>query len=49
MGKKRIMLTVDDDLYKIVQSLKGFGNKDAEKINKIVVAYLSEHGCLKQP
>jgi hypothetical protein len=45
---KRVMVTLDDELYKIVQGLRGFGTKDAEKINKVVVAYLSEHNYLKQ-
>jgi hypothetical protein len=45
---KRILVTLDDDLYKIVKSLKGFGTKDAEIINKIVVAYLSEEGYIKK-
>jgi len=45
---KRVMLTLDDDLYKIVKSLKGFGTKDAEIINKIVVAYLSEKSYIKK-
>ena len=42
------MVTLDDDLYRIMQGLKGFGSKDAEKINKILVAYLSEHNYLKE-
>jgi hypothetical protein len=45
---KRILLTIDDDLYNILQTIKGFGDKDAEKANKIIVAYLSEHGYLSQ-
>lgn len=45
---KRIMLTLDDELYQIIQGLRGFGTKDAEKINKLVVAYLSEKSYLKK-
>jgi hypothetical protein len=44
---KRIMVTLDDEQYKILQSLKGFGTKDAEKIRSIVVSYLSEKSYLK--
>ncbi len=45
---KRVMLTLDDDLYEIIKDLKGFGTKDAEIVRSIVVAYLSEKSYLKQ-
>jgi hypothetical protein len=45
---KRIMVTLDDDQYRILQGLKGFGSKDAEIIRNIVVAYLSEKSYLKR-
>jgi len=44
---KRIMVTLDDEQYKILKSLKGFGTKDAEKLRNIFVAYLSEKSYLK--
>lgn len=44
---KRIMVTLDDDLYQIVRNLKGFGSKDAEKVRSIVIAFLSEKSYLK--
>jgi hypothetical protein len=44
---KRIMVTLDDEQYGIVQSIKGMGTKDAEKIRNIVVAYLSEKNYIK--
>jgi len=44
---KRIMVTLDDEQYKILQGLKGFGSKDAEKIRNIVIVYLSEKSYLK--
>ncbi len=45
---KRIMVTLDDDQYAIVDALKGFGKKDAEKIRNIVIAYLSEKSYIKK-
>ena len=44
---KRIMITLDDEQYEILQNLKGFGKKDAEKIRNIFIAYLSEKSYLK--
>lgn len=44
---KRIMVTLDNDQYEILKSLKGFGSKDAEKIRAIIVSYLSEKSYLK--
>ena len=45
---KRIMVTLDDEQYEILKRLKGFGQKDAEKIRNIVIAYLSEKSYLKE-
>jgi len=45
---KRIMVTLDDEQYAILRSLKGFGSKDAEKIRAIIIAYLSEKSYLKK-
>lgn len=45
---KRIMVTLDDEQYDIIAKLKGFGQKDAEKIRNIVIAYLSEKSYLKE-
>jgi len=42
------MLTLDDDQYRILQGLIGFGSKDAEKVKNVFLAYLSEKGYLKQ-
>lgn len=44
---KRIMVTLDNEQYKILQNLKGFGKKDAEKLRNILIAYLSEKSYLK--
>ena len=45
---KRVLVTFDEDQVKIIQSLKGFGTKDAEIVRSIVMAYLSEHNYIKQ-
>jgi hypothetical protein len=42
------MITLDDEQYKILQTLKGFGKKDAEKVKNIFLAYLSEKSYLKE-
>jgi len=39
---------VDDDLYKIMKNLKGFGTKDAEQAKNIIIAYFSEHYYLSK-
>jgi hypothetical protein len=44
---KRIMVTLDDEQYKIIKGLKGFGLKDAEILRNLVIAYLSEKSYLK--
>jgi hypothetical protein len=36
-----------DEQYEILQKLRGFGKKDAEKIRNIFIAYLSEKSYLK--
>jgi hypothetical protein len=45
---KRILVTLDDEQYKILKTLKGFGESDAEKLRNIFIAYLSEKSILKQ-
>ncbi|MGA3191477.1 MAG: hypothetical protein ABSD73_03070 [Candidatus Bathyarchaeia archaeon] len=47
-SRKRVLVTFDEDQVEIIQSLKGFGTKDAEIIRSIVMAYLSEHNYIKQ-
>jgi len=46
--KKRIMVTLDDDQYAILQSLKGMGTKDAERLRNVFVAYISEKSYVKK-
>jgi hypothetical protein len=47
-SRKRVLVTFDEDQVKIIQSLKGFGTKDAETVRSIVTAYLSEHNYIQQ-
>jgi hypothetical protein len=42
------MVTLDDEQYFILEKLKGFGEKDAEKMRNIFIAYLSEKSYLKE-
>ena len=48
MGKKRVMLSLDKDLEKVLDDIKGFGTADAEKCTNLIRAYLSEKGYLKE-
>ena len=43
---KRIGLSLDKEQIKLLESVKGFGTKDAEKVKNILFAYLSEKGYL---
>jgi len=45
---KRIIITIDEEQYNILQNLKGLGTKDAEKIKNILIAYLSEKSYIKK-
>jgi hypothetical protein len=45
---KRIMLTLDDEQYRIIHGIKGFGSKDAEIARNIIIAYLSEKSYIKK-
>ena len=41
---KRIQVNLDDELLDVIRKLKGFGNKDAERLKNIVIAYLAGKG-----
>lgn len=45
---KRILITLSDDVYEILKSIKGLGTKDSEKIRNIVIAWLSEKSYIKK-
>lgn len=45
---KRVSIQLDDEQIKVLNSIKGFGSKDAEKIKAILMIYLSEKGYVKE-
>jgi len=45
---KRIMLTLDDEQYRILQTIRGMGLKDAEIVRNILIAYFSEKSYIKK-
>lgn len=47
MGK-RVAISLDNEQIKLIRQIKGFGNKDAEIVKNILLAYLSEKGYLEQ-
>ena len=44
---KRIAISVDKEQEQLLQSVKGFGKKEAEKVKSILMAYLSEKGYIE--
>ena len=47
-AKKRVLVTFDDDQIELLERLKGMGDKIAEKVRNIVIAYLSEKSYIKE-
>lgn len=45
MGK-RVAISLDNEQIKLIHSIKGFGEKEAEIVKNILLAYLSEKGYL---
>jgi hypothetical protein len=45
---KRVSISIDREQAKLLAQLKGMGNKDAEKVKNILLAYLSEKGYLEK-
>jgi hypothetical protein len=43
---KRVSISLDQQQVSLLNSLKGFGTKEAEKVKNILLAYLSEKGYL---
>ncbi|MFH1682502.1 MAG: hypothetical protein ABIA37_01775 [Candidatus Woesearchaeota archaeon] len=48
MEIKRVSITLDKEQVKILDSISGFGTKDAEKVKAILIAFLSEKGYLQE-
>jgi len=44
---KRVSISLDKEQVKLLEFVKGFGSKDAEKVKNILMAYLSEKGYLE--
>ena len=44
---KRVSISLDEEQVKLLDSMKGFGRKEAEKVKNLLLAYLSEKGYLK--
>jgi hypothetical protein len=45
---KRVSISLDKEQLYLLDSIKGFGTKEAEKVKNIMLAYLSEKGYLDQ-
>ncbi len=45
---KRVSISLDREQVKLIENIKGFGTKEAEKVKNILMAYLSEKGYLKE-
>ncbi|MBU0615606.1 MAG: CopG family transcriptional regulator [Nanoarchaeota archaeon] len=43
---KRVSISLDKEQVQLINSVKGFGSKEAEKVKNILMAYLSEKGYL---
>ena len=43
---KRIMVTLNEEQYKKLETLKEFGNTDSERLRNVFLAYLSERGLI---
>jgi len=44
---KRVSVSLDEEQLKLLDSIKGFGTKEAEKVKNLMMAYLSEKGYLE--
>lgn len=45
---KRVSISLDKEQVNLLHQLKGMGNKEAEKVKSILLAYLSEKGYLEK-
>ena len=45
---KKVSILLDDEQIKVLNSIKGVGEKEAEKVKNILIAHLSEKGYLKE-
>ena len=45
---KRVSISLDEEQMRLLDSVKGFGSKEAEKVKNLMIAYLSEKGYLEE-
>lgn len=45
---KRVSISLDEEQVRLLEFVKGFGTKDAEKVKNILMSYLSEKGYLSE-
>jgi hypothetical protein len=45
---KRVSISLDEEQLRLLDSIKGFGKKEAEKVKNIMLSYLSEKGYLEE-
>ena len=45
---KKILMTLDDDTYKIISSIKGLGGKPATTCRNIILSWLVEKSYIKK-
>lgn len=41
--RSRILVTLDKDLLETIRAMKGFGERDSERVSNIVFAYLLQN------
>ena len=44
---KRVSISLDEEQVNLLNSIKGYGKKDAEKVKNLMLAYLSEKGFME--
>lgn len=45
---KRVSISLDKEQLRLLQHIKGFGTREAEKVKNILLAYFSEKGYLRE-
>lgn len=45
---KRVSISLDEEQIKLLNTVKGFGSKEAEKVKNILLVYLSEKGYIEE-
>lgn len=45
---KRVSISLDEEQVRLLNFVKGFGSKEAEKVKNILLVYLSEKGYLEE-